>query len=186
MKRAFAGMALVVLAAGIAGAATWIQEKPQVPKPDKEHAFLKKFVGRWDSTMSVRESGEHPWMDTKGTEQARMFGDFWVVSEWKSESPEMPMQGLGSTGFDPVAKKYMVTWIGSTSPSLSLGEGTVDPAGNVLTTTVRTQDCRTGMPLIMTMVQEFKDADTLVWTMRMRGKDGKDFECMKGESKRRK
>ena len=174
----------VVVASALAWAAR-VQDKPEMPKPVKEHEFLKKFAGTWESKMSMRNSTDQPWMECKGTEQARMYGDFWVISEWKTESPEMPMQGLATTGYDPIKKKYVVTWIGSTSPALSAGEGTVDGSGMILTTEVKSTDCQSGQPLSMTMVQEFKDKDTLVWTMRMKVKDGKDFECMKGESKRR-
>jgi len=179
-------IATVTLAA--AAALTWaarVQDKPDMPRPVKEHEFLKKFEGSWDSKMSMRHAPDQPWMECKGTEQARMYGDFWVVSEWKTESSEMPMQGLASTGYDPFKKKYVVTWIGSTSPALSAGEGTVDASGKILTTEVKSTDCQTGQPMSMTMVQEFKDNDTVAWTMRMKGKDGKEFECMKGESKRR-
>ena len=177
-------IATVILAA--AAALTWaarVQDKPEVPKPVKEHEFLKKFTGTWESKMSLRHAPDQPWMETKGTEQARMVGDFWVVSDMKIDSSEMPMQGMQTVGYDPIKKKYVVTWIGSTNPSLSVGEGTI--SGQTLTTEITSTDCQTGKPLSMTMVQEFKDDDTYVWTMRMKGKDGKDFECMKGESKRR-
>ena len=183
MKKTLCALATLGVAAGFAWSDGRFQDKPEMPKPVKEHAFLKKFVGTWDSKMSMRHTAESPWVESKGTDEARMYGDFWVVSEFKSDSAEMPMQGLASTGYDPVKKKYVVTWIGSMSPAISLGDGTVD--GNVLKTDIKSTDCTTGEPLAMSMTQEFKDKDTLVFSMKMKGKDGKEFECMKGESKRR-
>ena len=72
------------------------------------------------------------------------------------------------------------------SPALNVGEGTVDAAGKVMTTTIQGTDCQTGKPCTMRMIQEFKDNDTLLWTMYATGKDGKEFESMKAESKRKK
>ena len=184
MKKSMSALLILGLAAGLSWAMA--QDKPEMPKPAKEHGFLKKFEGKWDSKMSMRHSADQPWMECAGTEHNRMVGDFWMVSEWKTDSTEMPMQGLASTGYDPIKKKYIVTWIGSTSPALSAGEGAVDGAGNILTTDVKSTDCQTGKPVSMTMVQEFKDKDTVAWSMRMKGKDGNDYECMKGESKRKK
>jgi len=185
MKKTLCALATLGVAAGFAWSAGRFQEGQDMPKPDKEHAFLKKFAGKWEGTMSMREAADQPWKECKGTEQARMMGEFWAIGEWKAESAEMPMQGIAITGYDPVKKKYVVTWIDSLMPSFTLGEGTVDKSGNILTTEVKTTDCRTGEPVTMTMVQEFKDKDKQVWSMRMKGKDGKEFECMKGESKRR-
>jgi hypothetical protein len=183
MKRLITTAVALALAAGIGWAAR-SQEKPEMPKPAKEHEFLKKFEGTWEARMSMRHAPDQPWVDARGTEQARMIGDFWVVSEWKSDPSEMPMQGLSTTGYDPIKKKYVVTWIGNMSPALSVGDGKVD--GKVMTTEVKSTDCQTGKPLEMKMTQEFKDKDTLVWSMTMKDKDGKEFECMKGESKRKK
>lgn len=173
----------LVVAAGFSWAAR-VQDKPDMPKPVKEHEFLKKFEGTWESKMSMRHTPDAPWMEVRARDQARMVGDFWVLTEMKIDSGEMPMQGVQALGYDPVKKKYVVTWIGSMNPSLSVGEGSV--SGQKLTTEIKSTDCQTGKPLSMSMVQEFKDDDTLVWSMKMKDKDGKEFETMKGESKRKK
>jgi hypothetical protein len=178
-------IALIALAAATGlSEASRSQDKPEMPKPSKEHEFLKNFEGTWESTMSMRPSPDAPWVKIKGSEVARRLGDFWVVSDWKSESAEMPMQGVSMTGYDPVKKKYVVTWAGSTNPALSTGEGTV--SGRTLTTVIRSTDCQTGRPLSMKMTQEFKDDGTASWSLTMKDKDGKDFETMKGEAKRTK
>jgi hypothetical protein len=181
MKRTIGATAALALAAGLAWAATGTAQ--EMPKPQKEHEFLKQFVGTWDSTLQFRMSPEMDWTASKGTETNRMLGGFWIVSENKGEMMGMPFQGLGTTGYDPYKKKYVSTWVDSFGPCLSVGEGTL--AGEKLTTLVSGTD-ETGKPMKMTMVQEFKDKDTMAWSMTTTGKDGKEFECIKGESKRKK
>ena len=185
MKKTLCALATLGVAAGFAWSAGRFQEKQDMAKPEKEHAFLKKFEGRWEGTMSMREGPDQPWKECKGSEQVRMIGEFWAVGEAKSESAEMPMHGITITGYDPVKKKYVVMWVDSMSPHVMQAEGTLDKSGNILTTEVKGIDFRTGQPATMTMVQEFKDKDTVTWSMRSKDKDGKEFECMKGESKRR-
>jgi hypothetical protein len=71
-------------------------------------------------------------------------------------------------------------------PVLGTGEGSLDAAGKVLTTKISSADCKTGKPSEGRMTQEFKDSNTVAWSMYMTGKDGREIECMKGESKRTK
>ncbi|HKS16052.1 MAG TPA: DUF1579 domain-containing protein [Planctomycetota bacterium] len=183
MKRTIGVTVSLALAAGLAWAATAATTQ-EMPKPQKEHEFLKQFEGTWDSSISFRMTGEAEWTASKGTESNRLVGGFWLISESKGDMMGMPFTGIGQTGYDPYKKKYVSTWVDSFTPVLSVGEGTMK--GNVLTTTIASTDCETGKPCTMTMTQEFKDKDTLAWSMRMNGKDGKEFECMKGESKRKK
>ncbi|HZN62103.1 MAG TPA: DUF1579 domain-containing protein [Planctomycetota bacterium] len=183
MKKTIGAVACLALCAGLVWAARG-QEGMPMPKPQKEHEILKQFEGNWDSTVSFRMSADQQWTASKGVESNRVIGGFWLISESKGDMMGMPFTGIGQTGYDPYKKKYVSTWVDSFSPVLSVGEGTFD--GKVLTTSINSTDCETGKPCTMTMTQEFKDKDTVLWSMRMNGKDGKEFECMKGESKRKK
>ena len=181
MKRTIGAVLVLALAAGLTWAA--VSPRQEMPKPVKEHEFLKRFVGAWDSTITFRMTPDAEWSTSKGTETSRMMGDFWLVSESKGDFMGMPFQGLGTTGYDPYKKKYISTWVDNFGPCLSVGEGTV--TGDAMTSTVNSTD-ENGKPMTMKMKQEFKDKDTVVWSMTMAGKDGKEFESMKGESKRKK
>jgi hypothetical protein len=185
MKKTFGAVAALALSAGLTWAAVRSQE-PQMPKPQKEHEFLQHFVGTWEGASKFRMAADQPWMESKGIETNTMLGGFWLVSEMKSEMFGQPWRGLGTTGYDPYKKKYVSTWVDSMMPCLSVGEGTVDAAGKVMSVTISSTDCESGKPCTMRMTQEIKDKDTTTWSMFMTGKDGKEFECMKGESKRRK
>ena len=185
MKRTIGAVTALALTAGLAWAAARTQE-PQMPKPQKEHEWLNHLVGNWESTSQFRMAADQKWTESKGTETNTMVGGFWLFSDMKSEMFGQPWRGLGSTGYDPYKKKYVSTWIDSMTPCLSVGEGTVDASGKVMTVVISGTDCETGKPCTMKMTQEIKDKDTTAWSMTMTGKDGKEFECMKGESKRKK
>ena len=187
MKRTIVTVSALALAAGLTWAAVRAQEgMPPMPKPQKEHEFLNQFVGTWDSTMKMRMTADQPWMETKGSDTYSMLGGFWLVYESKGDMMGMPFKGLGATGYDPYKKKYVSTWVDNMGPCLSVGEGTLDATGKVLTTTVSGTDCETGKPCTFRIVQELKDNDTCTFSFFMTGKDGKEFEGMKGESKRKK
>ena len=181
MKRTIGAVVGLAVAAGLTWAA--VSPRQEFPKPQKEHDFLKRFEGTWETSITFRMSPDQEWTTSKGTETSRMIGGFWLVSESKGEFMGMPFQGLGTTGYDPYKKKYVSTWVDNFGPCLSVGEGTV--SGDVMTGTVNGTD-ETGKPMTMKMKQEFKDKDTVVWSMTSVGKDGKEFESMKGESKRKK
>lgn len=185
MKRTICAVVAVALSAGLAWAVR-TQEGPPMPKVEKEHVFLKKFAGNWDSTTSFRETAQQAWTESKGNESCRMLGEIWLVSEWKGDMAGMTFEGLGTTGYDPYKKKFVSTWVSNMEPVLATGEGSMDAAGKVLTTTINSTNCKTGKPCTGRMTQEFKDKDTVVWVVFMTGDDGKEFECMKGESKRKK
>jgi len=44
----------------------------------------------------------------------------------------MPMTGMGVTGYDNFDKKYVSFWIDNLSTAMYLSEGSIDPAGKVL------------------------------------------------------
>ena len=186
MKRTITAVSALALCAGLVWAAARVQEGPPMPKPQKEHEFLKQFEGTWDSVSKFRMADGQPWIEAKGTESNRMIGGFWLLSTWKGDMFGQPWEGTGATGYDPYKKKYVGSWVDSMMPCLSTGEGTVDASGKIMTTIISSTDCESGKPCTMRMVQEIKDKDTTVWSMHMTGKDGKEFECIKGESKRKK
>jgi len=187
MKRTIGAAVALALTAGLAWAAVRSQEgMPPMPKPQKEHEFLKQFVGTWNSTMKMRMAAEQPWTDATGTDTYTMLGGFWLVAETKGDMAGMQFSGLGTTGYDPYKKKYVSTWVDNMGPCLSIGEGTLDATGKILTTIASGTDCESGKPCTYRIVQELKDKDTCTFSFFMTGKDGKEFEGMKGESKRKK
>lgn len=163
------------------------QEPPKVPGPQKEHDFLKQFVGEWESEMEASSApGQKP-MKCKGTMSSKMLGGFWVVSKIETDMLGMPMQGLQTIGYDPRSKKYVGTWVDSMMNHLWKYSGSVDEAGKTLTLEADGPSF-TGEDKLAKYrdAYEFKSKDHIVMTSSMQGEDGKWVTFMTGNLKRRK
>jgi hypothetical protein len=151
-----AGLAILFLASDLQA-----QEAPKPATPQKEHEWLKQFVGEWESDMH-------------GTETARMLGGLWLVSEQKADVMGKDMHAILTLGYDPEKKKYIGTWIDTMMGILWVYEGTVDPTGKIITLEAEGPSFTTpGKKSKYRDAWEFKDKDTKVLTSSVQGEDGK-------------
>lgn len=121
-----------VLAAGtltVAAArpALFQQEEMQMPQPTPEHAELQKHVGEYEGTLTYFQPGMEE-MSTTAQETVTSAGPFWTVSNFTCDFMGMPYEGHGCSGYDPVKKKYIGTWIDNMSSYLAVMEGEHDAA----------------------------------------------------------
>lgn len=107
------------------------QDPPPLPKPSKEHEWLRKLAGEWTSEGEVVAGPGQPPVKTQGSETARSVGGFWLHSEQKGEVMGMPFTGLLTLGYDEKKKKYVGTWVDSFGAHLWTYEGTLE--GDTLT-----------------------------------------------------
>ncbi|MBI1849117.1 MAG: DUF1579 domain-containing protein [Planctomycetes bacterium] len=194
-RRTVACCAFVVAGAALVGTVLAQDSKkpaaPQggdmmMPKPGPEHAALKQREGTWDATVKSRMAPGQPESESKGVQTNTMGAGLWLVSEFKGEFAGMPFWGHGITGYDPLKKKYVLTWVDSFGASMLLGEGTADASGKVLTMMVEGGVDMAGKPMKYRQIEEVKDADTIVMTMMTAGPDGKEFPMMTINYKRKK
>jgi hypothetical protein len=115
--------------AALYGAAANAQEMPEMPKPQKEHEWLKQLEGKWDTVTEVTMEGQEP-MKFEGKENARIIGGFWMVGENTGKMMEMPFTGIMTLGFDAEKKHYIGSWIDSMTGYMWQYKGKVD--GNKL------------------------------------------------------
>jgi uncharacterized protein DUF1579 len=151
---------------------------PELPKPGPEHAVLKEQAGVWDATVESFMAPGQPPVLSKGTETGTMVGDFWLLSDFKTEMMGMPFTGHGTLGYDPARKKYVSTWVDSMTPALSLGESDYDAATRTFTGWLDGLDYA-GQPTKIKAVTAFKDPTTRVFTMTLKGPDGKEMTAMR-------
>jgi hypothetical protein len=180
-QRTFALAAVVSAATAVA----WAQGPSQPPpKPGPEHEVFKKDVGTWDATVEMMMPPEPP---SKGTETNVLGpGGLWLISDFKADTMMgAPFQGHGVSGWDPAKKKYVGTWVDSMSTSILVSEGTYDPATKTSTGTIEGPG-PDGKPMKIKAVTQYKDNDTRVFTMYMKGSDGKEAPSMRISYKRRK
>jgi hypothetical protein len=162
------------------------QEQPEFPGPEKEHQWLKQFVGQWNTTSKGSMGPDQPPMECSGTISSRMLGEFWVVNEMKADVMETTMTGIQSIGYDPAKKKYVGTWIDSMGHHLWTYEGNVDQTGSKLTLEAEGPNSMAGGKTTQFRdTYEFKSADHILVTSSMLGEDGKWTTFMTGEAKRR-
>lgn len=111
----------------------------QFPEPSPEHKILMRDVGQWDAeiTMWMGADGQaDPTAEpqtSKGTENNRKLGEFWVLSTFKGEFAGMAFEGHAVNGYDPSTKKFIGSWCDSFSPNAMHMSGTYDEATETLT-----------------------------------------------------
>lgn len=170
---------VLTLIGGLLVGVSPLSAQPALPKPGPEHEFLKKFEGDWDVTVSMGGT------QSKGSASYRItLGGFWLSEHFQGEFGGMKFEGRGTTGYDPLKKKYVTAWTDSMSPSLLIMEGTVAKDGKTFTGTGEAPNME-GKIEKMKTVYDFKDKDSFVFTM-YRVADGKDQEEMKLTYKRKK
>lgn len=142
---------------------------PPSARPTAEHKRLRADVGVWEADVKFYMGGpDAPPESSKGVEINRMMpGGLWLLSEFRGEFLGQPFTGRGQTGYDPIKKKYVGTWIDTMTPSLMLLEGDYDEAARTLTMTGETVDPATGQAAKMKMVSTYKDDGTRGFTMYM-------------------
>ncbi len=102
-------------------------------KPEKQHEWLKRFVGEWTNEAECLMGPGQPVQTLRGRESVRMLGDLWIVAEGTSSTPGGgSMTSLMTLGYDPHKKRFVGSWIGSPMASQFVYEGELDAAGVVL------------------------------------------------------
>lgn len=151
----------------------------QLPPPGEEHEWLQKFVGDWDLDIEMLGAPDQPPMKSRGRDQSRMIGGFWLVSEGRNDA--FPYVCRLTLGFDPELKKYVGTWIDSMSSYLWHYVGSVDASGRILT--LETEGPFPPMPggalSKFREVTEFKTDDHRVYTSSRLAQNGEWIACIR-------
>lgn len=161
-------------------------EPPAMPQPTKEHEWLKKFAGEWDTATEIYMEEGKPPMRATGKETAKMIGGFWVIGENKGEMMGQAFTGVITVGYDPEKKKYIGTWVDSNTSMLWQYTGSVDETGKILTLESKGFCPMEGQVCQFKDVIEFKSDDERVMTSTRLGKDGKWTKMMTMTSTRKK
>ena len=106
----------------------------------KEHAWLLKLVGEWRGEGEANMGPGKPPERFVVDETIRAIGDVWVQGEGRmsdgTPSDGTPSVTLITLGYDPDAKRFRGTFLGSMMTYLWVYEGELDAAGKVLTLNV--------------------------------------------------
>lgn len=121
-------MTIAALCAAVGAAAP--QDHGAPAKPQKEHEWFKALDGDWLVDAESTKDGGPP---RKGFAKGKLIGGFWLVLENRFDAKDQRFTSVMTIGFDPGRKKYVASWIDSTSASERRLEGTLDPASQELT-----------------------------------------------------
>jgi hypothetical protein len=145
---------------------------PEMPQPQKEHAWLEQLAGEWDTVSEVKPPGQEQTMKFKGEESSRMIGGFWLLAENKGDMFGTPFTGIMTLGYEPKSKEYIGTWIDSVGDYMWQYKGSVD--GKKLTLENK-GPCPLKPPGTMVNFREtleLKDKDHKVFTSSFQDDDG--------------
>jgi Protein of unknown function (DUF1579) len=163
-------LALTCLAAWCLSSAATAQEPPPAQKALPEHKILAADEGAWDATIRtyMRGPDAEPSV-SKGSEVNEVLpGGLWVLSKFEGDFGGMKFLGRGQFGYDPVKKKYVGTWLDSTSTILSVLEGDYDAKTKTMTFVGDGYDPGQKVKFTQKMVTTTKDDGTRVFTLYMK------------------
>ncbi|MHC4550097.1 MAG: DUF1579 domain-containing protein [Planctomycetota bacterium] len=90
----------------------------------KEHAGLRKLVGEWDSEWRFWMAPDAPPSQGKGSARAKLIhGGRFLRQEYKSTMMGQPFEGLLFLGYDTIDKEFVLAWMDSMSPVMSISRG---------------------------------------------------------------
>lgn len=153
-----------------------------------EHRILASEAGVWDAESKFWMTPEADPLTSKAVETNSMLGEFWMVSQYKSDLGGFPFEGRGQFGYDPVSKKFTGTWVDTMSPYLSVMEGSMDQSSKTLTMLSKGRDAQTGKESLSKMVTTYVDEDHKKFEMfgPVEGKEGQWWKMMEINYTRRK
>jgi hypothetical protein len=150
MAGAITGLNILVIQAlpfMIQGQETSAQERMQAQMmkygtPGKPHEFLKRFVGDWDVEITaIPPVPDAQPQKSKGTMKSQIiFDGRFLRSEFDGMMGNAPSKGFQINGYDLFQNVYTTIWLDSWSTSFLVLKGTLDPSGNVLTSTGEAPD----------------------------------------------
>ena len=153
--------------------------------PGDAHKKLDAVVGTFDVKMKMWMDPNKPAEESTGTsENSWVLGNRYVEMKYQGTFMGQPFSGIGYQGYDNVQKKYVGTWMDSSSTGIMNSAGTM--TGNVMKTSATVADPMTGKMCKITSKVTVADNDH--HTMEMWGPDptGKNYKMMVIEYTRKK
>lgn len=185
MKRMAAVGSVVALTIGVA--LCYAQEGPQMPPPEKEHAWLQQLAGEWEAEFEMEMEPGKPKVKSKWTETARLLGGFWLVASGTGMMGDKPMASSLTLGFNPKTKRYIGTWVDSTNSHMWHYDGSVDATGKILALDADGPDFNNPDKTAKYRdTFEIKSADHKILTSSAQGPDGKWTTFLTVDYKRKK
>ncbi|MBX3437027.1 MAG: DUF1579 domain-containing protein [Planctomycetaceae bacterium] len=169
-----------------AASISFAQDIPELPQPQKEHAWLERFVGEWTSTAEAKMGPGEPKFESTGTQKARMLGGFWMISEGEAAMMDVTIHSILTVGYDPAKKQYIGTWTDSCNDHLWHYTGKVSEDGRTLTLDARGPNfAAPGTSANYRETIEFQNDDHYTFSSSVELEEGKWFTFMTAQYHRK-
>ncbi len=146
--------------------------------PGGPHKVLASMAGSWTAKVKSWMEPDKPPMESTGTsEQKMILGDRFLQQDFTGDMMGTPFTGIGFTGYDNNAKKYVSTWIDSMGTSILFFEGTASADGKTITQESHYKDPTKG-PMKWRSVTRLTDQNTIVFEMFSSDQSGKEGKMM--------
>ena len=101
--------------------------------PGPAHEKLAAMAGSYTLTATWWEDpNAPPQHSTSEVKRKMIMGGRYLVEEVGGEMYGQPFSGMGITGYDNTAEKYVTTWLDNMSTGLFIMTGNYDEAGNLV------------------------------------------------------
>jgi len=155
--------------------------------PGAAHKGLADFEGTWNTSLKTwMKPGDAPFESTGISTNTFVLGGRWVEQRYSGTFMGMPFNGIGYTGYDNLAKKYVGTWMDDMSTSVLVSSGSLssDKKSMNFTSTMIDPMTEKSMKVKEKIIIHGKDHHVMeMWTA---GPDGKQYKMMELDYKRKK
>jgi len=162
------------------------QQQEATAASTEEHKLLQKDVGTWDATIKIWGAPDADPIESKGTEKNELLpGGLWIISRFDGKIGDIPFAGVGVSGYDPVEKKYVGTWVDSMTPHMMPLKGDYDQETQTMTMTGEGRDPATGETYEARLISRYVDENSRTFEFHMPGEDGQRWKMMEIQYQRR-
>jgi hypothetical protein len=154
--------------------------------PGEPHRWLSRWAGTWDARTTMWPEPGRPVESTGTMVNALVLEGRFVEERLEGTFMDQPFHGLGYAGYDNSKRKFVSTWMDTTTTSVMVTEGTLDALGKVLISFATMDDPVTGKPVKVKTVLKVLDDDHHLFEMWGTTPEGKPRKEMEIQYTRRK
>jgi len=155
-----------------------MKQMMEMGKPNEHHKALAALEGDWSVETSMQMAPDQPMMKSMGEAHNKLIlGGRFLHGDYKGTFMNMPFEGVGLMGYDPMKKKHVSVWADSMSGGVMTSYGDCDGACKTITFTDEVDDPMSGkkVPIRYVYTIESKDKYMMEW---YEPHDGKEFKSM--------
>lgn len=155
-------------------------------KPQSEHAWLEQLVGEWTVESECRMAPDQPPMNTTSQVKCRTLRGMWILVESEGELPQFgAWTSIMTLGYNPEAKQYVGSFVGSMMTHLWLYTGSIGESGKLVLDSEGPKFDNTGTAHYQDII-EIVDADHWILSSQILGDDGTWIHFMTAHHRRQK